>query len=120
MQIIGIILIAFVILLFFVWVKFTNRQVGAQSTGKTQEVNIIVKGAYNPHVITVKRGVPLKITFDRQEDSDCSRFVNFPDLKIHKELTAFGKTMIEFIPQKEGEYPFSCDMGMYQGKIIVK
>lgn len=120
MQIIGIILIVIVIALFFAWVKFTNRQIGAQITGRIQEVSIIVKGAYNPHLITVKKGVPLKITFDRQEDSDCSRFVNFPDLKIHKELPAFGKTVIEFTPAKEGEYTFSCDMGMYQGKFIVK
>ena len=120
MQIIGIILIVLVIALFFAWIKFTNRQVNAQSTGKIQEVNIVVKGAYNPHVITVKKGVPLKIIFDRQEDSDCSRFVNFPNLKIHQELPAFAKTVIEFTPEKEGEYSFSCDMGMYQGKIIIR
>ena len=122
MQIIGWFLI-FVILVFYVyWIRFTQKQVGvkAKESDGIQVFDITVKGVYSPNVISAQVGIPVRINFTRQEDSECSRFVIFSDFNIRRELPENKKVAIEFTPEKEGEYTFTCDIGMYQGKLIVK
>ncbi|PIS04677.1 MAG: copper-transporting ATPase [Candidatus Buchananbacteria bacterium CG10_big_fil_rev_8_21_14_0_10_42_9] len=122
MQIIGIVLILAVIALYALWIRFTLHQSGvvAKESGGTQTFDILVKGVYSPSVLRVKAGRPVKIHFRREESTECSRYVNFPDYHIRKELPE-GKTVtIEFTPEKKGEQLFTCDMSMYQGKLIVE
>jgi len=97
-----------------------RKQELALERGGKQEATILVKGAYNPSIVKVKAGMPVLLHFVRQEDTSCSRFVTFDGLKIRKDLKAFAMTDVEFIPKKTGEVPFSCDMGMYHGKIIIE
>ncbi len=85
-----------------------------------QEVKIVVKGGYSPDVIVVKKGVPVRLDFYRDETADCSDTIVFGDFKIRKPLPAFKTTAIEFTPEKEGEYVFTCGMGMMRGKLIVR
>lgn len=120
MRTIGSILIAVVVILYLLWLRFQRKQEAAVlgASGR-QELTVIVKGAYSPNVINVKRGVPVRLHFDRREDTDCSRFVVFSDLQLRKDLPAFSITDIEFTPEKTGEIPFTCDMGMYQGMVKV-
>ncbi|MBI5037680.1 MAG: cupredoxin domain-containing protein [Candidatus Kerfeldbacteria bacterium] len=118
-QIIGILLIILVIAFFALWLRFQRRQEKADFKDNAQEITVLVKGAYDPNVITVRAGVPLRIHFNRQEDTDCSRYVTFDGLNIRKDLKAFAMTDVEFTPKNPGEISFTCDMGMYQGKIIV-
>jgi Cu+-exporting ATPase len=42
-----------------------------------QEIRVTVRGGYSPDVIQARTGMPLRITFDRQEDGDCSSRVVF-------------------------------------------
>lgn len=85
-----------------------------------QEVSIVVEGAYSPNHIVVKKGIPLRIIFDRRETADCSEFVSFPDLKINKKLEPMATTVLEFTPEESGEFEFVCNMGMYHGKLKVE
>lgn len=85
-----------------------------------QEVKIIVKGGYSPDVIVVKKGMPVRLNFYRDETDDCSDTVVFGDFKIRKPLPAYKTTSVEFTPEKEGEYVFTCGMGMLKGKLIVR
>lgn len=120
--IIGVILIVVVIALYLFWLWSTKRQkgVGAKESGGVQIFDIIVKGVYSPAIIKAKVGKPVRINFRREETNECSRFVNFPDFKIRKELPE-GKTIsIEFTPERKGEFIFTCDMSMYQGRLIVE
>lgn len=122
MRIIGIILILIVIGLYFFWLQYTRKKPGikAKEVLGVQTFDIIVKGVYSPNVLNAKAKTPVRINFSRQESTECSRFVNFPDFKIRQELPE-GKTVaVEFIPQQKGEYIFSCDMSMYQGRLIVE
>ncbi|MEK7570353.1 MAG: cupredoxin domain-containing protein [Patescibacteria group bacterium] len=120
MRLFGIILILVVVGLYLLWLRFQRRQetavVGASGV---QEATIIVKGAYNPNAITVQAGKPVALTFDRQENAACSRFVIIDGMHIRQDLPAHQKTRVLFTPEKAGELSFTCDMGMYQGKIIV-
>jgi Cu+-exporting ATPase len=121
MLILGTILILVVICLFALWLGFQRRQEAAVvGASGAQEATIIVKGAYQPNVITVQAGKPVALTFDRQEAVECSRYVTIDGLKIRQDLPANQKTTIRFTPEKPGEYTFTCDMGMYQGRLIVQ
>ncbi|MBI4100717.1 cupredoxin domain-containing protein [Candidatus Microgenomates bacterium] len=120
------------ILWFFLGKKDTGEaKVSAGDGDKIQETTIVVEGAYSPNEILVKKGLPVRITFDRRESGDCSEWVIFGNSrwrvaggKIEKEIKArlepFAKTKVEFTPMKAGEFPFTCGMGMLHGKMIVK
>ncbi|MBI5471874.1 MAG: efflux RND transporter periplasmic adaptor subunit [Ignavibacteriae bacterium] len=86
----------------------------------TQEVSIRVKDGYSPNVIRVKAGVPVKLVFNREENSRCSEELVIEKFGIRRKLAAFATTAIEFTPKESGEIPFSCGMKMLHGKIIVE
>jgi plastocyanin domain-containing protein len=119
---IGVILIFVVMALYLLWLWLTKSQKGvkAKESNGIQVFDILVKGVYSPGVIRAKVGKPVRINFLRRESTDCSRFVNFPDFKIRRELPE-GKTVtIEFTPDHAGDFLFTCDMSMYQGRLIVE
>lgn len=122
MQLIGIILIIAVGGLYGLWLWFMQHQTGvmAHASGGVQSFDIVVKGVYSPSVIRAKMGAPIRINFKRAEDTECSRFVNFPDLKIRRELPQNQDVAIDIKPARPGQFLFTCDMGMYQGKLIIE
>ncbi len=106
---------------FIAWFFFGPRKVvTADSKGGVQEVLITVSGAYSPSKVSVVAGRPVRLIFDRQETETCSDQVSFPDFGITRSLPAFEKTLIEFTPDKSGEFAFTCSMGMYRGTLVVE
>jgi Cu+-exporting ATPase len=112
----GLALIAF--LLWFFFGPKTGKAAAFQAGA--QEATVRVEGAYQPSVITVKAGIPVRLKFDRREATDCSNRVVLPDFEISRALPAFQTTTIEFTPDTPGEYPFACAMNMYRGTIVVE
>lgn len=105
------------------WYFFFSRREAASAELRDrgfQEVKVTVKGGYNPDVIVVKKGIPVRLNFYRDETADCSDTIVFGDFKIRKPLPAYTTTLIEFTPEKAGEYVFTCGMGMMRGKLIVR
>ena len=106
---------------FLWWFFFGPQQASrAQQRGKIQEVDITVKGGYSPNLIRVREGVPLRLTFDRQESGDCTSRVVFADFNASKSLPAFGTATLEFTPDKIGEFDFACGMNMIHGTLVVE
>jgi plastocyanin domain-containing protein len=97
-----------------------RRSVSASTTGAgAQEVSIVVAGGYDPDVIVAKKDVPLRLVFDRRETNPCTDEVVIPEFEIRRPLPAFEQTMIEVLPKRAGEFPFSCGMNMLHGTIKV-
>ncbi len=117
-SVLGILLIVLVNWYFF----FSKRKTASAELKEMgfQEVKVIVKGGYSPDVIVVKKGIPVRLNFYRDETADCSDTIVFGDFKIRKPLPAFKTTAVEFTPENEGEYDFTCGMGMMRGKLIVR
>lgn len=84
-----------------------------------QEATIIIKDGYHPNVLVAKRGIPLRLNFDLQEES-CTGTVVFKDFDINNELKPDDVTAVEFTPEKSGSFAFACPMGMIEGTLVVK
>jgi plastocyanin domain-containing protein len=91
----------------------------ADSTGSLQ-VDITVDGGYKPEVISIPYGKTTKINFFRKDPSSCLEEVVLGDFKIRTFLPLNEKIGGGITPKKKGEFGFSCGMGMFHGKLIVK
>ena len=114
----GLLLIVLVNWYFF-FSKRKRKAVSVQEEG-IQEVQIRIKGGYDPDVIEVKKDIPVRLNFYRDETDSCSDTIVFGDFNIRKPLLSYQTTAVEFTPQKEGEFTFTCGMGMLKGKLIVR
>ncbi|MSP13187.1 MAG: cupredoxin domain-containing protein [Chloroflexi bacterium] len=109
-----------VFIAWFFWFAPKGQAKAVVSEGGTQEVAVTVKGGYTPDVIVVKAKQPVRLHFTRQESAACSEMVLFPDFNRSAKLPEGEEVMIEFTPEKAGEYGFQCQMGMLRGKLIVE
>lgn len=105
------------------WYFFLARRGTATAEtreGGTQEVTITVQGGYEPAEVKLKRGIPARLVFDRQETSGCSEEVVIPDFGVRKFLPAFQKTTVELRPETAGSFEFTCGMSMLRGRLVVE
>jgi Cu+-exporting ATPase len=92
----------------------------AAARSGAQTVTVVVQGGYKPDLIVARRGVPLKMIFDRREESPCSDEIVVPDFGIRRALPAHAKTELTLTPDRTGEFEFTCGMNMLHGKILVE
>ncbi len=83
-------------------------------------VDIAVEGGFSPEVISVKKDRVTQLKFFRTDPSSCLEEVVLGDFKIRKQLSLNETVVVEIKPEKSGEFTYTCGMGMYHGKIIVK
>src|SRR6266536_6019450 len=103
------------------WFFFGPRRArAAELSGGVQRVQVMVRGGYRPDVIRAQQGVPLELTFDRQESGDCTSRVVFPDLAVSAGLPAFERTTVRLDPARAGSFGFACGMNMIHGTLLVE
>jgi len=106
----------------------TNIALGASSTSSeiakikenVQVVTTILKsGSYSP--IIVQKGIPVrwKISATTGELNGCNNKINIPEYNIENKKLEAGDTIIEFTPDKVGNYIYTCWMGMISSNIKV-
>jgi plastocyanin domain-containing protein len=95
-----------------------SREAGGSPAG--QSATIVVRGGYTPATIRVKAGVPVRLTFDRQETSSCSEEVVFPDFGMRTFLPAHERTTVVVTPPAAGTYDFTCGMSMLHGRLVAE
>ena len=101
------------------WFMFSKtKSQKAQVKKGIQEVDIIVDGGYTPDRIEVAAGEPVKLNFYRQDASSCLEKVLLPAFNKALDLTLDQTTSVEIVPERSGEYNFTCGMNMYRGTII--
>ena len=104
------------------WYFFLAKRsaAAAKEMGGKQEVEIQVRGGYDPGIVRLRRGVPARLVFDRQETSSCSEEIVIPAFGIRKFLPAFTKTPIDIVPNQNGTFEITCGMAMLHGKLLVE
>ena len=103
-----------------VWFFFAPRRSrAARLTDGVQVVDVKVQGGYSPDTIQLRKGLPVRILFDRREAGECTSHVVFPDFGINQALPAYATTAVEFTPSRAGRYEFACGMNMIHGRLDV-
>lgn len=82
-------------------------------------IEIKVKdGVYQPANVQVKANHPITLRFIREDPSPCAEVVIFSSLNISEQLPLHRPKDIVLTLKTTGTYEFTCQMGMYRGKII--
>lgn len=114
----GLGIIAWIVWYFWLW---KGESVTAQTkVGGLQEIDVTVKGGYQPAAIVVKAGQPVRLNFTRRESTPCGEEVVLPSFGKRAHLPEDKKVTVEVTPEKPGEYEFTCGMNMYRGKLIAR
>ena len=116
--VVGLLIIGGIAWFFWGWRKPGGRAPMASSG--YQEAMVLVKGGYTPDVIIVRHGRPVRLNFRREESSACSEMVVFGDFGKSAKLPTGETVAVELLPEKPGEYEFTCQMGMLRGKLVVE
>ena len=90
-----------------------------QANVQTAKVVVSEKG-FEPAKVTLRAGVPARLSFVRTTDNTCGTEVVFPSLNIKRALPLNQPVEIEFTPAKAGEFAFACGMNMLQGTVVVQ
>jgi plastocyanin domain-containing protein len=86
-----------------------------------QTARIVVgERGYEPPTVSLRAGVPARITFVRTSDKTCGTDVLFQSLDIKRPLPLNQPVDIEFTPAKAGEIVFECGMYMLRGTVVVR
>jgi plastocyanin domain-containing protein len=115
---VGLALIGWIVWYFWLW---KGESVAARNaSGGVQEIDVTVKGGYQPATVVARAGRPLRLNFTRREATPCGEEVVLPDFGKRAHLPQDKTVPVEITPEKPGEYEFTCGMNMYRGKIIVE
>ena len=99
----------------------TQKKSGTKPNNRIQSVTITLNDkGYQPASFKLRRGVPARVTFIRQVEVTCATEVVLPDYGIKRELPLGEPVVVEFTPNKKGEFSFACGMNMVSGKLIVR
>jgi len=107
----------FLSILFIYWFFFMKKE---QTVEAVDSIDILVDGGYKPERIAIPYGKTTKLVFNRVDSNSCLEDLIMSDFKIKKTLPMNEKVVIEITPDKKGEFDFSCAMGMFHGKLLVK
>jgi plastocyanin domain-containing protein len=75
---------------------------------------------YQPASLKLRRGVPARVTFVRRIEETCGTEIALPAYNIRRTLPLNEPVVVEFTPDKAGEFNFTCGMGMLRGTVIVQ
>ena len=114
----GFTMIGWIVWYFWLW---KGESVMAQTgAGGVLEIDVMVKGGYQPATVIARAGQPLRLNFTRREATPCGEEVVLPEFGKRAHLPQDKTVSVEVKPETPGEYEFTCGMNMYRGKLIVK
>jgi Cu+-exporting ATPase len=93
-----------------------NSAPSAPSGVQTAKILVGEQG-YEPAKVTLRAGVPTRLTFVRITDKTCGTEVVFPSLNVKRALPLNQAVDIEFTPAKTGDIAFACGMNMLHGTV---
>ena len=96
----------------------TGLFLGIGSVVQSVRVTLTENG-YQPGSFKLCKGVPARVTFVRKTDDTCGDEILLPHYKIKRELAFNRPVVVEFTPQRCGEFSFFCGRNVLQGKVIV-
>lgn len=96
-----------------------TRRLGSTHDGPAPTVRVRVRGGYEPSVLRARVGEPLRVVFTREETASCSEHVVFPAFGKSAMLPPFEDVALVLVPERAGEYEFTCQLGVLRGRLVV-
>ena len=112
-------LIGTILIFLIIWWFIILKPKAAQIKGDTIDIKVH-DGVYTPSVIKAAKGQTLHLRFIREDDTPCSEIVIFERLDINAQLPIGKAYDLKMKIDNAGEYDFTCQMGMYRGKLIIE
>lgn len=92
-----------------------------RSNEAAQTAKVVVnEQGFEPAKVSLRAGMPARITFVRTTEKTCGTEVVFPSLNIKRALPLNQSVQIEFTPSTTGEIAFACGMNMLKGVMVVE
>lgn len=111
----GLIVIGFIIWWF--WLAKPKAKISRQN----DIIEVIAEnGTYSPSFIQAGKGQSLTLRFVRKDANPCAEKVVFADLNKSADLPLEEPRDITLTIDTPGTYEFTCQMGMYRGKLLVQ
>jgi len=102
------------------FLKNNEEKVNVKVVSGKQIIEMTVDSSgYSPNFFVVKKDAPVKWVIYGKNVLGCQGYFMVPLLGISQALKE-GENIFEFDPKNFSEIPFSCGMGMFGGKIIIK
>ena len=109
-----------IVIIFVVW-WFWLAKPKAKISQQNDVIEVLVdNGAYTPPLIQAGKGQTLTLRFLRKDPNPCAEKVVFSDLDISADLPLDQPTDINLTIDKPGTHEFTCQMGMYRGKLRIQ
>jgi len=92
----------------------------AEGAGGVQQVEIRVRGGFDPSTVRVRRGERVRLVFHRDDPAAGADEVVVPEFGVRRFLPPGEATAVEFTPAEAGSYEFTCGMGLLRGRLVVE
>lgn len=98
----------------------TNSETAAIANGVQKiALRATSTGTYSPAAITVKKGIPVELSFSADPRSGCGQQLVMKDFGVNVIVNAGQTKVISFTPQSTGTFEYACGMRMFRGKLTV-
>jgi hypothetical protein len=92
----------------------------APQSAEFQTATVVVDDSgFQPAKLTLRSGVPARVTFTRKSEKTCATEVAFPSLNIKRALPLNQQVVVEFTPAR-GDMEFVCGMNMLKGTVVAR
>jgi len=93
----------------------------AKVEAKGKQVPIAVgEDGFAPSEVKVNKGEEISLVFTRTTDKTCAKDIEFPELKVKRELP-LNQPVAVVVPSGEARtLTFQCGMGMYKSKVLIQ
>lgn len=75
---------------------------------------------FKPSEVKLAKGKASTLVFKRTSDGTCATEVEFPELKLKKDLPLNQEVAIEIPAGEARTLGFQCGMGMYKSKVVIQ
>lgn len=113
-NLLGLLLI--VLIAWWFWVAKSKKVIQAKDIIEIKVAN----GVYKPDAIEIKKDTDITLRFIREDENPCSGTVVIDAFEKSADLPVATPTDLIIRPNKTGEFEFTCQMGMYRGRLIVR
>ncbi|HSW88687.1 MAG TPA: sulfite exporter TauE/SafE family protein [Candidatus Saccharimonadales bacterium] len=97
-----------------------NKQTQKDQKAVQQATITIENSGYTPNTITIKAGSQVKLHIENKNGTSCIQTFTIPQLGIQQSIPVGTQSDITFTaPNRTGQLPFMCSMGMYGGVFTI-